>query len=230
MNCNQQDCNATQNTYAAADFKWNLYDSLKQRNELFGYNDQNILRLQRNYNDNYFVNTAKSGDRCDKSCDVRTAPLDYYFDLRTKSNEKAIIGYTDLTPNLYNDNVTPQQPTIEKPDLYKTWEPFSTSATPVLKGCYTHYVPHKPVEVAPQQRPDYWGADLNARMYERSLISSAKEQPYANFYRRQGLINLISQNMPSRNDPYLKKIEKPEDSFVCQIQRSGGKPPAVTSF
>jgi hypothetical protein len=230
MNCNQGDCNATQNTYSTDGFKRKLYDSLKQRNELFGYDAQNVQRLQQNYQNNYFVNTGQSTDSCNKSCDVKMAPMDYYFDLRTNQSAKAVIGFTGLTPNLYDDNVIPDKATIEKPNLYRNWEPFSTTATPVMKGCYTRFVPHEPVEVAPRQDVNYWGADLNARMYERRLISSAKEQPYANFYRRQGLINLISKNMPSRNDPYLKKIDAPSDSFAFQLQEAGGMPPAVTTL
>jgi len=197
---------------------------------MFGYDAQLIGRLQNNYHNNYFQNSYPGEGSCNTSEDVSKAPQDYYFDLRTKSNQKSVVGFTALTPNLYNDNVLPTTPTIEKPNLYRNWEPFSTTATPVMGGCYTRFIPHKPVEVAPRQDVSYWGADLNARMYERQIISSAKEQPYANWNRRQALLSLVAENMPSRNDPYLQKIESPDDSFACQLQKSGGKPPAVTSF
>ena len=111
--------------------------------------------------------------------------MGHYFDLRTKKNEKAIIGYMDSTPNLYSDNAT---------------------TTSTKKARYTHYIPHNPAETAPQHRPGYWGADLNARMYERSLLNSTKEHQRAHCHRRQGLVNLISQNIPCGNDPYLKRV------------------------
>lgn len=223
-------CNTTYNSYDSETIKTKLYDSLKQRNELFGYDAQQIQTLQKNYHDNYFTNTFPPEGPCNSSQSTSMAPLDYYFDLRTNPSKKTVIGYTALTPNLYDDNVLPTAPTIEEPNLYKNWEPFSTTATPIMKGCYVKFVPHKPVEVAPRQNIRYWGADLNARLYERRLISSAEEQPYANYYRRQGLLNLISKNVPSQNDPYLKKIDRPTDSFGCQLQRNNGNPPAVTSF
>lgn len=228
----QMSCRSTYNSYDKQNIHQKLYDSPDQRNELFGYDAQRTQRLQQTYHNNY-PNGEYTGEEertCDTRHDVSQAPLDYYFDLRTNSNQKSIIGYSAMTPNLYNDNVLPTTPTIKAPNLYKNWEPFSTTPTPVMGGCYTKFIPHKPIEVAPHTNVRYWGADLNARMYERKIISSANEQPYSNWNRRQGLLNLVAENMPSRNDPYTKKIENPEDSFAYQIQRSCGKPPAVTSF
>jgi hypothetical protein len=220
----------TSNTYGQETFKTKLYDSLRQRNELFGYDAQSGQRLQKNYHDNYFQNNYSGQNALYSSRDISQAPLDYYFDLRTNGNQKAVIGFTSLAPNLYDDNVVPSVPTVTKPNLYKSWEPFSTSATPVMKGCYTRFIPHEQVEVAPRQDIRYWGADLNSRFYERQIISSAEEHPYSNWYRRQGLINLVAENMPSRSDPYLKKIESSADSFASRIHENGGKPPAVTNF
>jgi hypothetical protein len=194
----------THNSYSQSDLKWKLYDSVQERNELFGYNHQHLMRVQENHNNSYLVNQFPLSQPYD---------TDYYFDLRAK--DKSIIGFTEQTPHLYNDNVLPGQPTIEQPNLYKNWEPFTTTAAPVLKGQYTQFIPHTPVEIAPRQNSNYWSADLNARLYERQLISSAKEQPYANFYARQGMLNLLAQNMPSSTDRYLRKIEEPSSTLAC---------------
>lgn len=210
----------THNTYSR-DFKHHLYDSAADRNELFGYDQQHLMRVQDTLNNTYLTDDTPPGT----SCDVTMAPKDYYFDLRVKQNEKAIIGFTDRTPNLYDDNVVPGEPTIEYPYRYKNWQTLTTSAVPpILKGCPVSYTPHEPVEIAP--RPDnYWIADLNARLYERQLINSAIENPYANFYGRQAWLGLLAQNMPNDNDPYLHRIERPEDSYAYQLTHHG--PPAT---
>lgn len=224
-------CQASTYTYADPGFRRQLYDSVAERNHIFGYDATELPRVQRNYHDTYVCDPYKSCCANNRSCDVCTAPKDYYFDLNVDPCQKAVIGFTKFTPNLYDDVVLPGgKPTIEKPNLYRSWEPFSTTATPILKGCYTKWIPHKPVEIAPRRDPNYWVADLNARLYERSLVGSAKENPYANFYRRQGLINLLAQNMPPRNDPYTKVIASGQDSFACQLQQNSGIGPATTSF
>ena len=212
----------TQNTYSK-DFKWKLYDSLHERNNLFGYDQQNIMRVQENVNNTHFVNNLVGN-----SCDVATASIEYYNDLRTKQNQKAVIGFTHATPNLYNDNVLPGYPTIEEPNLHKNWKPLVTSAAPVLQGSYVSYTQHEPVEIAPRQNVNFWGADLNARLYERQLVGSAIENPYANFYGRQAMLNLLAKDMPNNNDPYLRKIDTDSESMAYQLKHFG--PPATFKF
>jgi hypothetical protein len=218
------------NSYGPPHFRQHLFDSVQDRNRTFGYNKELQQRLQNNYRSSYFNNQFPGQQGCNTSQDVSTAPKNYYFNLKTDINQKTIIGQTHLRPNIYNDNVLPETPTFVRPNLYKSWETFSTTATPVMRGQYTKFIPHTPVEVAPRQDARYWEADLNARLYERQIITSAKEQPYANWNRRQAFINLIAQNTPSRNDPYLKKLETANSNFGCQLQRNQGIPPAVTSF
>ena len=98
-----------------------------------------------------------------------------------------------------------------------------------MKNCYTRFIPHAPVEVAPRHSSKYWEADLNARIYERRLAMSGEENPYANWNRRQAWMNLIAKDMPPTNDPYLKPVAGPGDTFACKMKTSP-KPPAVTSF
>lgn len=209
---------ATQNTYSK-DFKYQLYESVEDRNSIFGYDQLNLMRVQEAHNNAHFHDAPPGA-----SCDVSSAPLDYYYDLRVR--DKAVIGFTHATPNLYDDCVYPGQPTIEAPNLHKNWQTFTTTATPpLLKGCPVTFTEHEPVEIAPRLQSNYWLADLNARLYERQLINSAQENPYANFYGRQAMLNLLAQNMPNDNDPYLHRIEKPTDSFAYQLTNFG--PPAT---
>jgi hypothetical protein len=215
----------TTNTYAADAFKYTLYASEGERNALFGYDYLQKQPLQQRYHQGYFRNDLKVNVR-----DIRQSPKDYYFDMKTRECEKTVIGPLNTRPNLYNDNVLPYTTTFERPNLYKSWQPLTTTAVPAMKGQYVQYIPHKPCEVAPNNDPKLWVADLNAKMYERSLISSAREQPFANWYRRQGLQNLVSQYVPPSNDPYTKKIARPDDTFCASLKRNGNKPPAVTSF
>jgi len=215
----------TTNTYAKDAFKFALYEGKQERNALFGYDYLQRQPLQQRYHDNYFCNNLPGNVK-----DIRAAPKDYYFDMRTEPCEKTVIGPLDTRPNLYNDNVLPYTRTFERPNLYKSWEPFTTTAVPAMKGQYVTYIPHKPCEVAPNNDDKLWVADLNSKLYERSIISSAREQPYANHYRRQGLVNLISINVRPDGDPYSKKIQTPDDTFCASVARNGGNPPAVTSF
>ena len=217
----------TTNTYAADAFRRKLYEGgCRERNRMFGFDYLQRQPLLQRHLDNYMCNNRFGANK-----DIVGAPKDYYFDMRVNDSEKAIIGPLDTRPNLYNDNVLPYTRTFEKPMLYRSWEPLTTTATPVMKGQYVRFIPKKkPCEVAPNNDSTLWVTSLNPRMYERKLIQSAKSQPYANHYRRQGLANLISLNVRSNNDPYTKVLRKPEDGFCESMARNGGTPPAVTSF
>jgi len=216
----------TTNPYAANAFKFSLYNSLGERNNLHGFNYMLSQPVQRKHQDAYFENNRPGPPQ-----DIRKAPKDYYFDMRVNDEQKTVIGPLDTRPNIYNDNVAPYTKTFEKPNLYKSWQPFSTTALNVMKGQYVRFIPHeKPCEVAPNNDSRLWVADQNPEMYERGLIMSAKTNPYENHYRRQGLISLVALNMPPRNDYYTKKIDRPEDTFCNQLAKNNGVPPATTAF
>jgi len=163
------DCaNNSYDSYSSSNIKFKLYDSLEDRNTTFGYNTTLNQRVNNNLHDSYFYEKISGPE----------APKDYYFQMQTDPNNKTVFGeleVLDIRPNLYNDNVLPTTPTFESVDLYKNWKPFTTSATPTMKNCYTTFVPHEPVEVAPRETQHFWEADLNARIHERSLILSAEE-------------------------------------------------------
>ena len=215
----------THNSYAEDAFKNTLYDSVAERNNLFGYDYLQHQPLQDRYASNHFCNHLRGEVR-----DIHQAPKDYYFDMNTRACEKTVIGPLDTRPNLYNDNVLPYTKTFERPNLYKSWQPFTTTATPAMKGQYVRYIPHEPCEVAPNNDDKLWVADLNSKLYERRLVTGARDQPYSNWYGRQGLQNLVTQYMPPNNDPYTKKIERPDDTFCASLKRNGNRPPAVTNF
>lgn len=215
----------TTNTYSGDSFKFQLYDSLEDRNNLFGYNFMLSQPLQRQQHNAHFLNTRPGPVQ-----DIRRAPKDYYFNMRTNNNLKTVLGPMDTRPNLYNDNVLPYTRTFERPDLYKSWEPFTTTAVPAMKGERVRWTPHAPCEVAPNNDPRLWVADTNAAIYERGLVTSAREQPYANFNARQGLMNLTSINVPPNNDEYMQMVRKPSDTFCAQLKRNNYVPPATTAF
>lgn len=217
----------TTNTYAEDAFKHKLYNSTDERNHMFGYDFMQKQPLQSRYHDNYLCNHLAGATK-----DIRMAPKDYYFDMKVPECEKTVIGPLDTRPNIYNDNVLPYTKTFEQPNLYKNWAPFTTTATPAMKGQYVRFIPNtkeETCEVAPNNDPKIWVADLNSKLYERNIISSAREQPYANWNRRQGLINMMTLYMPPNNDPYTQKIDRPDDTFCASTQRNNCVPPAVVS-
>jgi hypothetical protein len=215
----------TSNSYTRDAFKYKLYSSLDERNNLHGYNYMLSQPLQRRHQDAYFVN-----DRPGPPQDIREAPRDYYFDMRVNSQEKAVIGPMNTVPNIYNDNVAPYARTFEQPNLLKSWEPFSTTPVNAMKGERVQFIPHTPCEVAPNSDSRLWVADQNPELYERKLILSAKENPYANHYRRQGMMQMTALYMPNNGDYYTKKITTPDDTFCNQLAKNGGVPPATTAF
>lgn len=214
------------NTYDSRTFKHKLYSTVQERNNLFGYDHQNLPNLQKNYHNTFLERETVSSDCRDRVCDVSTAPKDYYFNL-PRNERRTVIGQTETVPNIYDDVFRTTQSVATKPNFYRTWEPFSTSAQNLLRGCSTTFTPHDPVEVAPRIDPNYWTADLNSRMYERNLVNSAIEQPYANFYNRQGMANLVAQNMRSGQDIYTVPLTG--QSFNKQLKMNNSVPPATMS-
>lgn len=200
-----------------------LWPTVAERNDAFGYSRQQLPQLQKTYNDNWKHVNVPSGS----SLDVSQATKDYYFNMSVDPSVKSVIGFTGIRPNLYNDNL--QSVSSVPPNNYRSWEPFSTTANPVPLGTYVRFIPHAPVEVAPVQRENYWTGDLNGRLYERSLIGSAVENPYANFYARQGMLSLLAQNMRVGGDTYTKPLVGPKDAFAYQAQHLPSPPP-VTNF
>lgn len=214
----------TNYTYAGDSFKYQNYTDPADRAQAFGYNYMRQGPLQNAYHQQYFCNTTPP------KSDVINAPKDYYNHLKLDHEAQAIIGPLDIRPNLYNDNVHPYTTTSERPNLYKSWQPFTTTATSMAKSQGIMWIPHKqPCEVASRSNPNYWQADLNARIFERGLVSAAAEQPYSNHWRRVAMQNLVSLNMRADGDPYSKPVEKPSDSFCHQLKENC-TPPATTSF
>ena len=215
----------TTNTYAGDTFKFKLYKSNLERDALFGFNYLQRQPLQQSYHDNHFYNTQPGPVR-----DIRAAPKDYYFDLRTAPCQKSVIGSIHARPNLYNDNVLPHTRTLQRLESHKTWEPLSNTAAPFMKGQYVSWQPHAPCEVAPNYDDKLWVADMNSKLYERRMITGARETPYANHYRRQGMLNLTAQYMRPDGDPYTKKLSTSNDSLCATLSHNGGHPPAVTGL
>lgn len=221
-------CDATYNSYSTENLKFGLYDSLEQRNALFGYDYIHQGAMNKAYQNNFFVNTKASP----QSQDISLAPRDYYFDLRTDNTQKAVIGWDDdtLRPSLYNDEVTPAVPSLSTPNFYRSGQPFSNNPTVAFPNVATTFWPHKngPVEVAPNMNPKMWIANQNAMMYERKLVSGAEESFYSNNQRRQGLNQLINTLIRPSGSPYTVRIETPELSFANQLEQAKGRPPATT--
>ena len=199
-----------------------LFDTTQERNQLFGYEYLRDYRVKEN-NDNAYMQPDYTGSSLDPS-----APMDYYFD-HIPRNGAATIGPMGVYPNIYDDQLVPTRPNFAPPRLQKNWRPLHNSAVPVAKGTRTTFVPHETqCEVNPIRRDGYWTADLNARIYEHRIVSGAKEQPYASWYRRQGLMSLVSKNVPPRNDSYTKHLPVTQQTY-CQKLKTQGVP-AVTAF
>ena len=96
-------------------------------------------------------------------------------------------------------------------------------------GQTINFIPHqKPVELAPRQNENYWVADLNAKIYERSLLNNPNPDPNAEYHARESLLATIGQaNLRPNSDPYLQQIANPQDSFAHRVNTC--KPlPAMT--
>ena len=211
------------NSYTQDAFKFKLYSDLNERNQVFGYDKVVQHPVQVNYQNNHFLQSMPG-----QSHDIRTAPKDYYFDSRVDGNQKSVIGPLDVRPNIYNDLQYPWTKNLTKPNLYKNWQPFTTSNTDALVGQRVRFEPHNPVELAPNYAANYNTADLNALIYERKIILQADEQPYMNFNRRAALLSLVAQNVKFRSDGYMKLLGRPEDAFANRDPAL--PPPAVTGF
>jgi len=215
-------------TYSAPAFKYQLYSSAAERRKLFGYDYMSQSGLQNRHHDAYFQNTY-----CGPVGDISRAPDDYYYGSanRPMPTWGQNIGYLGTRPNLYNDNVNPWNPTFERPNMYRSWEPLSTTATPAMQGSYTQFLPYEqPCEVAPWNSSKLWVADINSKIYERAMVTGAEEQPYSNWYRRQGLAQLLNINNPERHDDYTVKLDMPENSFCAKLAQNKGVPPAVVNM
>jgi hypothetical protein len=210
-------------SYTSANMRRTLFASAAERSHVFGYDKQNNGRVQQNYNDNWKYNHLASPS----SKDISQAGREYYFNTSVDPSKKAILGYLGMNPTIYDDNLQAGLNTVVQ-DRYKNWQPFTSTANPIPSGGRVQFIPHESTEIAPRQMESYWQADLNSRMYERGLISSAIESPYSNWYGRQALLNLVSQNMRSSSDPYLKQINSPDETFANQVR--SGNLPSVTNF
>ena len=208
----------TTNTYSKDSFKYELYPSLCDRNETHGFNFMYQPDQQQRHHDAHFQNTY-NGPWKDRT---HTPSL---FDTKVDKSQKTLIAPLDVRPNLYNDQVHPWTPTVDPPNLYRSWKPYTTTATPTMTGEYVQFIPHQqPCPVAPINDSSYWVANMNSKLYERRLLSAADEQPYANWYRRQAWAQMLAQNMPS-NDKYTVKLDRPENTYCAAQARNGGQPP-----
>ena len=170
--------------------RFTTYASLHDRNKLFGYDYlQKHPRLQ-NYNERYFEYREKS----------------YEVDPDIKVQNKARLDNPNVFPNLYDDNIKTDRANTSLPNRKRTWEPHSSSAVPSVSGQYSTFTPTTREHRGPTTRDTYWVADLNAEIFDRRLSLSAKEQPYVNHYRRQGMISLIAKDMNPSNDVYTKRV------------------------
>ena len=203
----------TWSSYTSENLRRQTYDNVNERNALF-YNYTLQPKLQQNHHDSYFENKAPGSEG-----DVSTAPRDYYRNLPV-ANGAQLIGSGATTPNIYDDIVRPWIPTRYVPDLNRSGEPFTTTALNPRRFEYRKWTPHeKPCELAPVHSSRLWVADLNAAQYERTVLSNADEQPYANFNRTQNLINLLNINMPNKSDYYTKPIRG--ETYCGQTERNG---------
>jgi hypothetical protein len=183
----------THDSYSSDNLKHLTYDSTKHRNDILGYNYLLKRESLDNYNDKFFTIQDTPSYAVDP-------------DMMVNTTHKSILDNPNAYPNLYDDNIIAGRNNNHEPNRYRTWEPLTSSAVPSISGEYNKFTPHTPQSVGANVRNTYWVADLNGQLMDRKISLSAKEQPYANFYRRQGLISLISQNMIPTNDSYTKRI------------------------
>jgi len=182
----------THASYSSENIKYLAYDSLDHRNEVLGYDYLIKHDNQTQYNNKYFTRAE------------HTYNVNNHFKVDT--TRKAILDNPNTYPNIYDDNIIPGRDNIRSANRYRNWETLKSSAVPSTAGEYNTYTPHDKREVGSKVRDTYWVADLNGQLFDRKLSLSAKEQPYANFYRRQGLVSLITKDMIPTNDAYTKRI------------------------
>lgn len=222
------------NPYASGTLNRNLYSSTAERNHAFGYDAFLQSRVQNNYHNNAFQNNLEGipGGVRGVAASTARAPSAYYNQLGNadgnyRGDGSTVIGDMGIVPNLYDDAVTLDAPSSQRPQLYRNWDPNgSKSVAPVYRGA-TKFVPHAPVEVAPVHDPNLWVADLNAKIYERAVAVGAEPHPNVNYYRRQAMVNMITQNWESRRDPYARPVQKPSETFAAMVTASDGVPPAM---
>ena len=207
---------ATYSSYTRENFRHKVYDSVEERNKLY-YDHFVQPPLQIHHNNSYFENIAPGPEH-----DVSVAPRDSYFGLHSTSTEQ-LIGNLGVTPNLYDDIVRPGVPTLWEPNLTRTGQPLSTSAMDPTAIKSLQWRPHTPCEVAPRHSSDYWVPGLDSKLYERSLLMAADEQPYANFNRVQTFVNLLGINMSNKKDMYTRPLK---GKTYCETVKTEGQPAA----
>ena len=203
-------------SYTRANFPKQLYDNVEERNALFyDYLLQPPTQVNQN---NSFLNVQAPGPERD----ISVAPRTYYNESYVRFPARSL-GDLGVTPNLYDDVVRPGVPTRFPPDLNRSGEPFSTTAMDPTVIPRVTWTPHAPCEVAPRHDANYWVPGLDSKLYERTLINGAQEQPYANFNRNQALINLLDINIRDKSDLYTRPLSGPT---YCETVKTQGQPAA----
>lgn len=205
-------------SYTKANFPKQLYDNVEERNALFyDYLVQPCTQMNHH---NSFLDVQAPGPQGD----VSVAPRTYYDDVRPQGPAQAL-GNLGVTPNLYDDIVRPGVPTCWVPDMNRAREPFTATAmdpTVIPRLTWTPHAPcETPCEVAPRHDATYWVPGLDSKLYERTLINGAEEQPYANFNRNQTLVNLLGIDMPNKSDFYTRPLAGPT---YCESVDTYGQP------
>ena len=201
-------------SYTQANFPKKLYSSVQERNKFF-FDDFVQPAMQVNQNNSYLDVKAPGSQ-----ADISVAPRDYYNGLQV-SKHATPLGNLGVTPNLYDDVVREGVPTLWVPDLNRARDPLKTTPMDPTVIPRVIYTPHKPCEVAPIHDARYWVPDLNSRIYERTLINGAQEQPYSNFNRLQTLQSLLGMHMPNKSDYYTRPLD---GKTYCQMVETEGQP------
>lgn len=201
-------------SYVQPVLKRTLFDSTTERNEAFGYTYLQHQPAMQTHLDNYFNPQIPVGD-------IRTAPKDYYHNMVPEHS--TVIGPLGARPNIYNDNLAPGTALPGK-----TWQTLRHPPAAVQGGRRVTFTPHAPCELSGNSDSRLWVADLNSQLYERNMVSAAKEQPYANWNKRQAMLNMLAMNWQPSGDPYAVIVKNPKDVFCKQLQAHGNIPPAVT--
>jgi hypothetical protein len=201
-------------SYTQANFPKTLYANVEERNKFY-FDDFVQPAMQVNQNNSYLDVKAPG-----PQADISVAPKDYYNGLRVQKGQ--LLGDLGVTPNVYDDVVREGVPTKWIPDLNRARDPLRTTAMDPSVIPRVIYTPHKPCEVAPIHDARYWVPDLNSKIYERTLINGADEQPYANFNRAQALQNLLGKHMPNKSDYYTRPLDG--GKTYCETLNTEGQP------
>jgi hypothetical protein len=201
-------------SYTSANFPKKLYENVEERNKYF-FDTLAIPPTQVNHINSY-LEVKEPGTQSD----ISVAPRDYYNGVRARE-PATLIGNLGVTPNLYDDVVRQGVPTLWVPDLNRARNPLTTTPMDPTVIPSLSWTPHEPCEVAPNHSGEYWVTDLNSRLYERTLINGAQEQPYSNFNRMQTLTNLLGMHMPNKSDYYTRPLD---GKTYCETVKTEGQP------